>query len=82
MPETDISFPKRLSARPPPEGEIQDLQFNWREWEFCLADEDLDDAQKRELLETLWSLIMSFIDLGLVIETVFNPNLVGIMHAF
>lgn len=37
-------------------------------YEGYLADGDLDEAQKRALLEALWSIIVGFVDLGFAVE--------------
>ena len=37
-------------------------------YEGYLADRDLDAAQKRALLEALWSIIVGFVDLGFAVE--------------
>ncbi|KIC51054.1 hypothetical protein [Tateyamaria sp. ANG-S1] len=40
------------------------VQFNWMDWLPYLEDEAANDAQKRELIEALWSIILAFVDLG------------------
>ena len=40
------------------------LAIDWDVYAQYLEDAELSDAQKRELLETLWSIIVSFVDLG------------------
>lgn len=38
------------------------------DWDACgelLEDSGLTDEQKRELVQTLWSIVVSFVDLGL-----------------
>jgi len=40
------------------------LRFDWRDWLPYFADVDIPLDQKRELIETLWSLVCSFVDLG------------------
>lgn len=37
-------------------------------YETYLADKNLGEAQKRELLEALWSIIVGFVDLGFAVE--------------
>ncbi|MBB4305130.1 hypothetical protein GGD81_004198 [Rhodobium orientis] len=39
-------------------------------YEHMLADSDLTEDQKREFLETLWSIIVGFVDLGFGIDPV------------
>ena len=41
------------------------LSLDWERFGTYLDASDLTDAQKREFLETLWSLVVSFVDLGL-----------------
>ena len=40
------------------------LRFDWQDWLPFFEDEDIPLDQKRELIETLWSLVCSFVDLG------------------
>jgi len=40
------------------------IRFDWRDWEQYLADSDLPDDKKREFIETLWTIVMGFVDLG------------------
>lgn len=40
------------------------LRFDWTDWLPYLEDQDVPDEQKRELIETLWSIVVSFVDLG------------------
>ena len=40
------------------------LMIDWELYGRYLADSDLPDAEKRLLIETLWSIIVSFVDLG------------------
>jgi hypothetical protein len=41
------------------------LSLDWELFGTYLEASDLTDAQKREFIETLWSLVVSFVDLGL-----------------
>jgi len=41
------------------------LSLDWERFGTHLDASDLTDAQKREFLKTLWSLVVSFVDLGL-----------------
>lgn len=38
--------------------------FHWQDWIAYLEDVEATDEQKRELIETLWSIILVFVDLG------------------
>ena len=40
------------------------VAFDWQDWLPYIADSDLSDDQKRELIETLWSIVIAFVDLG------------------
>lgn len=40
------------------------LRFDWSDWLPYLEDQDVPDEQKRELIETLWSVVVAFVDLG------------------
>lgn len=46
------------------------LTFDWRAYEKYLDDDDLTDEQKRQCLETLWELMVAFVDLGFNIHPV------------
>lgn len=39
------------------------LQLIWQDWIPFVEDSDLTDDQKREMIETLWSIVMAFVDL-------------------
>ncbi len=49
-PETQLSSPA--------------LRFDWTDWLPYLDQEDVPDDQKRALIETLWSIVLAFTDLG------------------
>lgn len=40
------------------------LTIDWDLYQDFLEDTDLTDDQKREFIETLWSIMVSFVDLG------------------
>jgi hypothetical protein len=40
------------------------LNVDWELYGEYLEASDLSDAEKRELIETLWSIVVSFVDLG------------------
>ena len=40
------------------------LSIDWELYADYLEESDLSEEQKREFLETLWSIIVSFVDLG------------------
>ncbi len=49
---------------PPPASPRPSLVLNWEDWLPYLEDEDASEAEKRQLIETLWSIVVSFVDLG------------------
>ncbi|MCO5057452.1 MAG: hypothetical protein M9905_06160 [Rhizobiaceae bacterium] len=46
------------------------LRVDWALFEHHLEDEDLTEQEKREFIEALWYIIVSFVDLGFGIEPV------------
>ncbi|MEL6203369.1 MAG: hypothetical protein AAFR39_13535 [Pseudomonadota bacterium] len=40
------------------------LAFDWQEWLPYFEDQDIPEAQKREMIETLWQIVVAFVDLG------------------
>lgn len=40
------------------------LTFDWQDWLPYFEDEDIPEAKKQELIETLWQIVVSFVDLG------------------
>jgi hypothetical protein len=46
------------------DGDSQALTLDYALYERYLADSGLSDAEKREFLDALWSIIVSFVDLG------------------
>lgn len=46
------------------------LQLDVDYYQSFLDDEDLSEAQKKELLETIWNIVVTFVDLGFGIEPV------------
>ncbi len=49
---------------PPPNQTAPSLHLDWKDWLPYIDRSDLTDDQKREMIETLWSIVMAFIDLG------------------
>jgi hypothetical protein len=45
------------------------LSIDWELYAELLSESDLADEEKREFIETLWSLIVSFVDLGFGISS-------------
>lgn len=48
--------------RHPPSPRV--LTVDWDRYKAMLKDSDLTDTQKQEFVETLWSIIVTFVDLG------------------
>ncbi len=46
------------------------LSVDWKLYEEYLQDSDLSDDQKRELIETIWYIVMTFVDLGFGLDPV------------
>jgi len=44
------------------------LTIDWELYGQYLEDSDMSDAEKREFIEVLWSIVVSFVDLGLGIH--------------
>lgn len=40
------------------------LRFDWQDWLPYLEDADMSLDQKQSLIETLWSIVAAFVDLG------------------
>ncbi|WP_208348946.1 hypothetical protein [Pseudaestuariivita rosea] len=50
--------------------QLPKLTLDWEAYLPLLEDEDIPDDQKRELIETLWSIVVAFVDLGFGIHPV------------
>lgn len=48
----------------PPETVPPVLRFDWRDWLPYFEDGNIPEDQKRVLIETLWSIMIGFVDLG------------------
>ena len=57
---TDTTSP---NTRQPASG-MPSLTIDWEAYKPFLDSSDLSDAQKRELIETLWSIVVACVDLG------------------
>lgn len=56
-----MSVPK---PTPPPAPARPGLHLNWEEWLPYLDDLNATEAEKRQFIETLWSIVIAFVDLG------------------
>ena len=52
---------KKSTENPNP---MPSLSIDWDLYGSMLEDSDLSDEQKRELIESLWSIVVTFVDLG------------------
>lgn len=46
------------------------LSIDWDLYGQYLEESDLSDEKKRELIETIWGIMISFVDLGFGVESV------------
>ena len=51
------------------------MRFDWQDWLPYFEDTNIPDNQKQELIETLWALVLSFVDLGFEVSA--NPENCG-----
>lgn len=58
------------SSDPAEKGAYAALKFDPAPYMHYLNDADLNDAQKAELLETLWQIMVHFVDLGIGISPI------------
>ncbi|MDJ0630572.1 MAG: hypothetical protein QNJ44_20110 [Rhodobacter sp.] len=53
---------------PPPEGHTRpdrpSVHFDWREWLRLIAESDASEEEKRRIIEHVWLILLSFVDLG------------------
>ena len=45
------------------------VQFDWQDWLPYLADADIPEDQQQEWIETLWSIVLGFVDLGFDVKS-------------
>lgn len=50
------------------------VHLNWQDWLPYLEESDATEAEKRQLIETLWSIMIAFVDLGWDLGSPANPN--------
>lgn len=48
----------------PPDTPPPKVQFDWQEWLPYIAEADLAEAEKQHMIETLWTIVLAFVDLG------------------
>lgn len=62
-----------MTSIPPdfnPETAPPTLSIDWEAYLLFFEDDDIPDEQKQELIETLWSIVVSFVDLGFGVHPV------------
>lgn len=50
------------------------VHLNWEDWLPYLEENDATEVEKRQLIETLWSIMIAFVDLGCDLGSSPNPN--------
>lgn len=45
------------------------VQFDWQDWLPYLADSDIPEDQRQEWIETLWGIVLGFVDLGFDVKS-------------
>ena len=48
---------------------IPTLTVDWRAYTHFLEESDLTETEKQEFIETIWSIVVGFIDLGFKVES-------------
>lgn len=56
-------MPKPTPPTPPPPP-YPAIQLDWEEWMPMVDDTSLTDAEKRQVIEALWDIVVGFVDLG------------------
>ncbi len=62
---------KDTPPTPPPKPSIH---LNIEDWMPCLADQGIPETDKIQLIETLWSIVLHFVDLGWDFESSENTS--------
>lgn len=60
---SDVSFSETKNADTPTAA-FQPLTFEIERYQAMLDGSDMTEAEKRDLLEALWSIVVGFVDLG------------------
>jgi len=59
-----------MKPEPPPKLPTKPhVAFDWRDWAHLLDEPEATEAQQKELIETLWAIVLGFIDLGFEVGT-------------
>jgi len=67
--------PPTTDNTPPTQIPRPALRVDWMDWLPYLDDEDISQEQKREWIETVWSIVLAFVDLGFDIKS--TPEICG-----
>lgn len=59
-----MTTPPQTPAPDPGERAPPKVRFDWQDWLPFIAASDAPEAKKRELIETYWAIILTFVDLG------------------
>jgi len=70
IPQKGDDMSKTFTTQPP---ERTSVHLTWQDWLPYLEDSDASDEDKRQLIETLWSIMLAFVDLGWDIAPTENP---------
>ena len=52
------------NAPPPDTNNRQAITCDWEEWRDYLEHVDASDEEKRQMIETVFAIVVSFVDLG------------------
>ena len=63
------------TSHAPPVTSPPALRFDWHDWLPYLENEDMPLDQKQDLIETLWAIVLTFMDMGYTIKT--SPETCG-----
>lgn len=56
--------PTPTPKAPNPDPGFPSLHLDWEDWMSEFEDCDATDAERRQMIETLWQIVISFVDLG------------------
>lgn len=59
-----MTTPPQTHSPSPGERAPPKVQFDWQDWLPFIAASEAPEAKKRELIETYWAIILTFVDLG------------------
>lgn len=55
---------QRPPTPPPQDTRLPALVCDWEAWLPYIEDSSLSDAQKQQMIESLWAIVVAFVDLG------------------